>query len=334
MREPAHPDAAGAYLRSAGALNLEAMNLSGLSLRDLEYVVTIAEQGSFVKAAEQCRVAQPSLSVQVSKLEARLGAVIFERTTRKLIVTPEGRVLIAQMQKVLLEARNLLALANRSTMPFGGALRLSAIATLGPYYFPRVLQGLRAHYAELPLILGEGRTEDLTAALLRGDLDAVLMADPVTESNLKAVRLFREPFVLACPAGHPAAASAQIGWAGLDPQDRLVLEEGHCLRDQALAACAGIAPSNRHATSLETLKYMVAAGEGCTLVPALAVSPDPGVAYLSPPNAEYHRTIVLAWRASDPRRAEFEDLASQLRALSPKRVEPLGQVVPIAPPAA
>lgn len=300
------------------------MNLSGLSLRDLEYVVTIAEQGSFVKAAEQCHVAQPSLSVQVSKLEARLGVVIFERTTRRLIVTPEGRALIAQMQKVLLEARNLLALANQSTRPFGGDLRLSAIATLGPYYFPKVLQGLRARYAELSLILGEGRTEELMGALVRGQLDAVLMADPVTDSSLASAPLFREPFVLACPSGHAAAASgAQTGWSGLDPRDRLVLEEGHCLREQALAACAGIEPSNRHATSLETLKYMVAAGEGCTLMPALAVGQDPGLAYVSLPKAEYHRTIVLAWRASDPRADEFRGLVRHLQALSPAGVEPI-----------
>ncbi|HEX4182843.1 MAG TPA: LysR substrate-binding domain-containing protein [Caulobacteraceae bacterium] len=299
------------------------MNLSAVSLRDLEYVVAIAEHGSFVKAAEQCHVAQPSLSVQVSKLEARLGIVIFERTTRRLIVTPEGRVLIAQMRKVLLEARNLLAMAKQSTKPFGDGLRLSAIATLGPYYFPRVLGGLRARYAELSLILGEGRTDELTTGLLRGDLDAVLMAEPVAEPGLVAAPLFREPFVLACPIGHTAASGVTVGWKDLEPRERLVLEEGHCLRDQALAACSGVDPSNRHATSLETLKYMVAAGEGCTLMPALAANQDPGLAYRPLPQAEYGRTIVLAWRASDPRAEAFELLAGHLRERNPEGVEPL-----------
>ena len=297
------------------------LNLSGLSLRDLEYVIAIAEHGSFVKAAESCRVAQPSLSIQVSKLEARLGVVIFERTTRRVLVTPEGRELITQMRKVLLEARLLLAMSQRSTSPFGGALHLSAIATLGPYYFPRVLPGLRARYDGLSLILGEGRTEELTAALLRGTLDAVLIASPVTEANLTAAPLFREPFFLSCPKDHAAASRADIGWSGLDPKDRLLLEEGHCLRDQALAACAEVAPSSRHATSLETLKYMVAAGEGCTLIPALAADPTAGLVYLPMPEAAYGRTIVLAWRSSDPRSEEFRALARHLQLLNPPAVE-------------
>src|SRR5580704_17546212 len=128
------------------------MNLSGISLRDLEYVVAVAEHGSFVKAAEQCHVAQPSLSVQVSKLEARLKTVIFERTTRRLIVTPEGQHLVDQMRKILLETRSLLDLASRSDKPFGDTLRLSAISTLGPYYFRHVLHDLRARYPALTLV--------------------------------------------------------------------------------------------------------------------------------------------------------------------------------------
>lgn len=297
------------------------MNLSGLSLRDLEYVVAVDELGSFVKAAERCHVSQPSLSVQISKLEARLGAVLFERTTRRLMVTPQGRVLIEQMRRILLEAGNLLALCSQSARPFGGALRLSAIATLGPYYFPRVLQGLRARYPELSLVLGEGRTDELVGGLLRGTLDAVLMAAPVTDPGLTEVPLFHEPFVMACPQGHAAAARADIGWTGLQPRERLLLEEGHCLRDQAIAACADIDPSNRHATSLDTLKYMVAAGEGCTLAPVLAATPMSGVDYVPLSSAEYRRTIILVWRASDPRGGEFRDLALCLRDLRPPEVE-------------
>lgn len=298
------------------------MNLSGLSLRDLEYAVAVAELGSFVKAAERCHVSQPSLSVQVAKLETRLGTPLFERTTRRVIVTAEGRILIDQIRKVLLEARNLLALSSRSLKPFGGALRLSAIATLGPYYFPRILSDLRGHYPELSLVLGEGRTEELTAALLRGDLDAVLMAAPAPDPGLAAAPLFDEPFVLACPKGHAAAHQGEIGWSGLEPRERLLLEEGHCLRDQAIAACADIAPSNRHATSLETLKYMIAAGEGCTLIPALAVGPDVGVDYAPLPGSAYRRTIVLVWRASDPRGEAFAGLAGHLQALRPEEVLP------------
>jgi len=292
-----------------------ATSLAGLSLRDLEYAVAVAELGSFGKAAERCRVAQPSLSVQVSKLEARLGTIIFERTTRRVIVTAEGRQLVGQMRRILLEVRGLLELSSRSAEPFGGTLRLSAIATLGPYYFPHILQPLRADYPDLSFILGEGRTGDLVTALLHGDLDAVLMSTPVDEPGLSEMALFREPFVMACPQGHAAMAPGGPGWSDLAAGERLLLDEGHCLRDQAIAACSEIDASNRHATSLETLKYMVAAGEGCTLMPALAVSGIRGLEYRPQQGSEYARTIVLAWRRSDPRAADFETLGARLRRL-------------------
>ncbi len=302
------------------------MSTSGLSLRDFEYVVAVAELGSFVKAAERCRVSQPSLSVQISKLEARLRTVIFERTTRRLIVTPEGHQLIEQMRKILSESRALLVLAARSTQPFGGTLRLSAIATLGPYYFPRILHSLRAHYPDLTLVLGEGRTEDLVAELVRGEVDAILMSTPVSEPGLTDVPLFREPFVMACPRGHWAASLNGEGWVGLEARERLLLEEGHCLRNQALAACAEIDASNRQATSLETLKYMVAAGEGCTLMPALAVAEVDGLQYVSLPAVDYSRTIVLAWRRSDPRTEDFNDLAANLLDFRHPKLEFLGRI--------
>ncbi|RZS88851.1 LysR family hydrogen peroxide-inducible transcriptional activator [Phyllobacterium myrsinacearum] len=289
------------------------MTLSGLSLRDLEYAIAVADLGSFGKAAERCRVAQPSLSVQVGKLEARLKTVLFERTTRRVIVTPQGQELIGQMRRVVGEAGRLLELSVRSGEAFGGTLRLSAIATLGPYYFPRILQSLRAHYPALALVLGEGRTGDLVTALLRGDLDAVLMSTPTGEPALCEIPLFHEPFVMACPEGHAATLSGAAGWQGLSAHERLLLEEGHCLRDQAIAACAEIDTSSRHATSLETLKYMVAAGEGCTLLPVLAESEVHGLRYLPLRGSEYARTIVLAWRRSDPRIQEFEQLGATLR---------------------
>jgi LysR family transcriptional regulator, hydrogen peroxide-inducible genes activator len=290
------------------------MNLSGLSLRDLEYVVAVADHGSFVKAAEQCRVAQPSLSVQVSKLEARLETVIFERSTRRLLVTPDGLKLLDQMRRVLVEARALLTLASHSDRPFGGTLRLSAIATLGPYLFPLVLPDLRNHYPGLTLILGEGRTADLLSSLLGGELDAILISMPAGETAVAEVPVFREPFFLACPPGHAACAPDGPGWRGLAPHERLLLEEGHCLRTQALAACSDVDVTNRHATSLETLKYMVGAGEGCTLLPALAAAETSSLVCAALPSEIYSRTIGLAWRGTDPRDDEFHALADSLRA--------------------
>lgn len=289
------------------------MNFSGLSLRDLEYVLAVADHGSFVRAAEHCRVAQPSLSAQVRKLESSIGIVIFERTTRKVLVTADGRAFIDQARRVLAEADLLFAIARRSDIPFGGSLRLAAISTLGPYLFPRILLQLRAEYPKLGLILREGLTENLLAKLTDGAVDAILLSLPQADPAISTASIFTEPFLLACPKGHPATRKNGPSWDGLDAEERLLLEEGHCLREQALAACATSSPSHRHGTSLETLKYMVAAGEGCTLVPVLAAGSRDAAVYRRLPSPIYSRTIGLAWRRSDPRRAEFLTLVDQLR---------------------
>ena len=292
------------------------MNLSGLSLRDLEYVVAIADQGSFVRAAEHCRVAQPSLSAQVRKLEAWLGMAIFERTTRRVIVTAEGKSFIEQARRVLAEARLLFTIVQRSDKPFGGVLRLAAISTLGPYLFPRILPALRRRYSEVSLVLSEGLTGDLVPKLIDGEIDAVLLSLPQTDTALATAAIFSEPFLLACPKGHPASRRGGPTWDGLDVDERLLLEEGHCLREQALAGCATSPRSNRLGTSLETLKDMVAAGEGCTLVPALAVSERDAVVYSRLQGSTYSRTIGLAWRRSDPRATEFSTLAAKLKQIA------------------
>ena len=292
------------------------MNLSGLSLRDLEYVIAIADHGSFVRAAQHCRVAQPSLSAQVRKLESRLGIFIFERTTRHVIVTAEGKPSIEQARRVLAEARLLVTIAQRSDEPFSGSLRLAAISTLGPYLFPRILPGLRKKYPNLGLVLSEGLTGGLVPKLIDGEIDAVLLSLPHSDPALATAPIFSEPFLLACPKGHPATRKGGPTWDGLDVDERLLLEEGHCLREQALAACSPPGGSNRLATSLETLKYMVAAGEGCTLVPALAVSERDAVVYSRLPVTTYSRKIGLAWRGSDPRASEFLALVGRLRRIA------------------
>jgi LysR family transcriptional regulator, hydrogen peroxide-inducible genes activator len=292
------------------------VNLSGLSLRDLEYVVAIADFGSFVRAAEHCRVAQPSLSTQVRKLESSLGIAIFERTTRRVIVTAEGKSFIEQARRVLAQARLLFTVAQRSDEPFGGSLQLAAIATLGPYLFPRILPAVRKEYPNLTLGLSEGLTAELVPKLIDGEIDAVLLSLPQIDPALASAAIFSEPFLLACPKGHPATRKGGPSWEGLDADERLLLEEGHCLREQALVGCSAPGRSNRLATSLETLKYMVAAGEGCTLVPALAVSRRDAVVYSRLPVPTYSRKIGLAWRRSDPRASEFSALAGKLRQIA------------------
>jgi len=293
------------------------MNLSGLSLRDLEYVVAIADHGSFVRAAEYCRVAQPSLSAQVRKLETALDMMIFERTTRRVIVTVEGKAFVEQARRVLAEARLLFTIAERSDKPFGGVLRLAAISTLGPYLFPRILPGLRKEYQGVAFALSEGLTSGLVPKLIDGEIDAALLSLPEADVALTSAAIFSEPFLLACPKGHPASRKGGPTWDRLDPEERLLLQEGHCLRNQSLVGCAAPNRSNRlTATSLETLKYMVAAGEGCTLVPALAVSERDAVAYSSLPGTAYSRTVGLAWRKSDPRTPELLSLSENLKRIA------------------
>lgn len=299
------------------------MSLAAISLRDLEYAIAIADAGSFVGAAEQCGVSQPSLSAQIRKIEGWLRTPIFERTTRKVLITENGRRFIQQARRVVAEARLLTSVVQADAVPFGGTLRLSAIATLGPYVFPHILRGLKEAYPNLSIILGEGLTDRLVGSLREGELDAVLMSSPVEDPALSSAELFREPFLLATPDGQAVRGSAEDAWAKLPAGNRLVLEDGHCLRVQSLAMCADIGKRDRHGTSLETLKFMVATGEGCTLVPSLAASAVEGVHYTPGSPEGFSRDIVLVWRRTDARAAQFERLAELLRDLATRKAPQL-----------
>ncbi|MGH2341032.1 LysR substrate-binding domain-containing protein [Segnochrobactraceae bacterium EtOH-i3] len=298
--------------------------LAGLSLRDLEYVVAVAEEAHFGRAAERCGVSQPGLSEQVRKLEALIGVALFERSSRRVALTPEGEKLIPQAERVLTEARLFLELAGRVADPLAGLLRVGVIATLGPYYVPHILKPLRAAHPGLDLRLTEGRTASLIDLLKRGDLDLVLAALPVADDTLTTEPLFFEPFDLACPAGTPLARRSPIVVDDLGGDDLLLLEEGHCLRDQALSLCSGDAAHGaptRFASSLEMLRAMIAAGEGHSLLPRLATLGRDDleglmvVRALADPDAG--RTIGLIARRSDPRCAAFATLATFLRATAP-----------------
>lgn len=288
------------------------VNTGSLSLRDLEYVVAISTEGSFVRAAEKCNVSQPSLSAQVRKLEDLLGVSLFERTTRRVLVTEQGKAFVTQARRVLSEARVLLSLSSTDSRLFSGPLHLSAISTLGPYVFPRILPGLRRAYPAVSLVLGEGLTADLLLKLSDGLVDAILISLPQAEGWLATHALFQEPFVLACPPERKPVSDGQRRWETMQASERLLMEEGHCLRQQAIDACAFTDRSSRHGTSLETLKYMVAAGEGSTLVPKLATSATDPVSYSPLPAQAYSRTIALAWRSSDPRSGHYLNVAETI----------------------
>ncbi len=311
--------------------------LAGLSLRDLEYVVAVADLGHFGRAAERCGVSQPGLSEQVRKLEALIGVALFERSSRRVALTPEGERLIPQAARILNEARIFLELARRVADPLSGPLRVGVIATLGPYYVPLVLKPLRGAHPGLDLRLTEGRTASLLDLLKRGDLDLVLAALPIADDALTTLPLFFEPFDLACPASAPLARRSPIRVADLGGDDLLLLEEGHCLRDQALSLCAGDhsdgAPA-RFASSLEMLRAMIAAGEGHSLLPRLATLGRDDLEGLMVVRAladrSAGRTIGLVARRSDPRCEAFTTLATFLRTITPAGTRATAEMPPAA----
>ena len=298
------------------------MNLAGLSLRDLEYVVAVADEGHFGRAAERCNISQPTLSVQIRKLETTLGLTLFERSNRRILLTEAGQGIIRQARVVLAEAQRLLALASEGRgSPLTGRLVLAAIQTLGPYFFPLVLRPLREQYPLLMLSLSESRTTEIVEGLRDGRIDAALVSLPVAQHGLTVAPLFVEPFWLACPADHALARGGALSATEIGGPDLLLLDEGNCLRDQTIAACGAGTSVGRHATSLETLRSMVAAGAGYTLLPALAVPANPDPSGLTVTRAfdvdGPGRTIALAWRASDPRAAGLTNLAAFFRAHAP-----------------
>jgi LysR family hydrogen peroxide-inducible transcriptional activator len=296
------------------------MNISWLTLRDLQYLVAIADEEHFGKAAAACNVSQPALSAQIRKIEDVLGVQLFERTNRRVTITPSGRKVADQARIVLEEAAKIGGLAASEQRPLNGPFRLGAIGTVGPYLIPHLLAPLRKAYPKLELTLQEGLTEALLGDLRGGKLDAVIASDTFEDSSLTTIPLFYEPFVLAAPREHPLAKKAQVTRRDLNGEQMILLEDGHCLRDQALNLC----PANRrghirqfHATSLETLRYLVATGSGYTLIPTLALRPDrqlkPLVRYRTFDDGQVGRNVVLACRNRFGRMPDVEELAAFIR---------------------
>jgi LysR family hydrogen peroxide-inducible transcriptional activator len=300
------------------------VTLAGLSLRDLEYALAVAQTRHFGRAAERCGVSQPALSEQVRKLEGLLGVELFERNRRGVDVTPRGEALLARAERVLSEAHGLLEVAHGTAEPLESTLRLAAIQTLGPYYLPYLLRCTRHAFPQLKLRLREGQTEALLDILRNGATDLVLAALPIAADGLTTMKLFREPFLLVCPVGHRLGTVPQVGLRDLAADGLILLEEGHCLREHALSLCAGAAPTARLATSVETLWHMIASGEGYSLLPALSLVGRGAMEELVVCRAlnepEAGRTIALVWRATDPRGASMRRLADLLRQHLPEGV--------------
>jgi len=276
-----------------------------VNLRALHYFVTLADIKHFSKAADACFVSQPTLSTQIRKLEEELGVQLVERSPKNIMLTPAGEEIAVRAQQVLNDIEQIRIVARRSTKPAEGTLRLGLFPTLAPYLLPHVVPQIRRLYPRLHMQLAEEKTEEILRLLRRGSLDAALLALPVPEDGLEVEILFKEPFVVALPAHHALAARPDIGMGDLEGSELLLLEEGHCLREHALEVCALAGAHERvdfHATSMETLRQMVAADVGITLMPILAVQPPiaqtENLAIRPFTGTAPSRTIALVWRTS------------------------------------
>lgn len=299
-----------------------------MTLTELRYLVTLAQERHFGRAAERCHVAQPTLSVAIRKLEESLGMVIFERHRHGVLVTPTGEALIAQAQVVLQEAETLERMASQARDEFAEPLRLGAIFTIGPYLFPTLIRRLRQDGSPLKLYLEENYTHVLDERLARGELDAILVAMPFDPPETRITPLFDEPFHLLLPHDHAWAGKSVIRADALNDSPVLMLGEGHCFRDQVLETCSvGSAPAGTSpGSSLMTLRHMVASGLGMTLIPAsaepLLVDDEVVVKPLKPSPG---RRMVLASRHRFPRRRALAELTRALQALQLPGTEPVSR---------
>jgi len=296
------------------------MKTYNFTLRQLQYVLSVADALSFRQAAERCHVSQPSLSAQIAEMEAALGIALFERDRRGVIVTAAGHELVARARRVLMEADDLVEAANRYVDPLAGSLRIGVIPTIGPYLLPRVVPALRRAYPRMMLIWREDKTEVLVRAVAQGELDAALLALEANIGDLEHRVIAADRFVLATPKGHSLGDKpTPVRRQELRGERILLLDEGHCFRDQVLEYCSSskVEELGYRATSLATLTQMVSSGAGITLLPSMAVSTESGRAQLAIrrfSRPEPQRTIVLAWRRRSAMTDTLQKIAESLRA--------------------
>ena len=288
-----------------------------MTLQDLRYVVALAEHGHFGRAAAACNVAQPTLSIQIKNLEAQLGVTLFERTTKSVSVTAIGAEIVGRARQILAEVEAILSVGQHISGPLVGGFSLGIIPTLGPYVLPWLVPALKKDYPELRLALREDLTAPLLERLGSHRLDAALVALPVPDDRLETLPLFDEPFWFAEPKGRKPGTGKVMKEDELRGQRLLLLTEGHCLRDQALAIC-GTTEHNGdedfRATSLETILQMVATGLGSTLLPAMACSEARTRSITTRPlEVGVGRCIGLVWRRSYPKHRDIHLLADTLR---------------------
>ena len=305
-----------------------------MTLTELKYIVAVAREKHFGKAAEACFVSQPTLSVAVKKLEDELELKLFERSSGEVTVTPLGEEIVRQAQSVLEQAAEIKEIAKRGKDPLGGPLKLGVIYTIGPYLLPDLVRQNIERTPQMPLMLQENFTVRLLEMLRTGEIDCAILAEPFPDTGLAIAPLYDEPFLAALPSSHPLAAGTEVTTEQLKSEHMLLLGSGHCFRDHVLQVCPEFARFSSstdgirksfEGSSLETIKHMVAAGMGVTLVPRLAVPPEalgaaepdaPGVVRYLPIHddggAPPTRRVVLAWRRSFTR---YEAIAALRNAI-------------------
>jgi len=280
-----------------------------MTLTELRYIVAVARERHFGRAAEACFVSQPTLSVAIKKLEEELDVKLFERGASEVTVTPLGEAIVRQAQSVLEQAQAIKEIAKRGKDPLNGPLRLGIIYTIGPYLLPELVRNTIAMSPQMPLMLQENFTVKLLEMLRTGELDCAIMAEPFPDTGLAIAPLYDEPFMVAVPTGHPLAKRKKISSEELKKETMLLLGNGHCFRDHVLEVCPEFARFASDAegirksfegSSLETIKHMVASGMGITVVPQLSVPKElqEHVRYIAFEPPAPLRRVVLAWRRS------------------------------------
>ncbi len=296
-----------------------------MTLTELRYILAVARERHFGRAASSCFVSQPTLSVAVRKLEDELGVKLFERTGSEVVPTPVGQQVVAQASRVLEEAGAIRRIAEQGRDPLSGVLRLGVIYTVGPYLLPHLVPRLREQAPRMPLVIEENFTANLAGQLVNGHVDAAILSLPFSQNGICTCPVYEEPFRVVMPSGHAWAARRQIAAPELAGEHLLLLGSGHCFRDQVLRACPDCQPSSdlddsgvqrgMEGSSLETVRHMVASGLGITVLPASSVAPPDDellvVRDFAPPAPR--RTVAVAWRRSFPRTEAIEVLCRTIR---------------------
>lgn len=295
-----------------------------MNLRDLRYLVALADHKHFGRAAEASFVSQPTLSTQLKKFEDELGMALVERNPRNVLLTEVGEAVVRRAKIILREADEIKAIARRAKDPEAGTVRIGIFPTLAPYLLPHVVPEIVKKFPKLELILVEDKTDAILKKLHDGELDAGLLALPIHDDTLHAEFLFEEAFVLALPKHHRLAKAKRVKLADLSLESLLLLDDGHCMRDQALEVCAMTGATEKpgfRATSLETLRHMVSANVGITLLPALSVhSPapnSPGICLVPFSEPAPHRRIAMIWRRTSALTAFLHLLVPLLKQFDP-----------------